>query len=29
MMAALEEAIRLTDQVCQPYTVITSHQQLY
>ena len=29
MMTVLEEAIRLTDQACQPYTVITSDQQLY
>ena len=29
MVKALEEAIRLTDQACQPCSIITSDQQLY
>ena len=29
MTAALDEAIQLTEQTCQPYTVISSKQELY
>ncbi len=29
MMTALVEAIRLTEETCQPYTVFTCDQQLY